>query len=883
MRSLAFFILAALAWLAACGSRQAWTLPVEPVTASQLVPMAPAGRLPAIARPVTYRVSLDLDPRETLFTGYVEIDIELSSAVTGLWLHGDELDVTRITATAGGETHEVSWTQVLDTGVVWAGFPKRLTARRVTLAIDYTAAFDTSLAGLFRVESQGRWYALAKSESIQARRFIPGFDEPGMKAVFEMAYTVPEGMHAIANTAEISREPAGPGFETIRFAPTRPLSTFLLSAAVGEFDRVEHPPLPPNRVRREEVALAGYTRHGKGEELAFALDLTPEMMRVFEEMLGQPYPYDKLDIIAAPQWPSGATELAGAITYREGRILKGPNAGPGQIRALKQIHAHEIAHMWFGNLVTPPWWDDLWLKEAFATWSETAVLAIMEPDQNHDLSAIASGLSAMALDSLASARAVAEPISRNEDIRNAYDAITYSKGQSIIRMIDSYYGPQVLRPALGRYIARYADRTAASPAFYEAISRASGEPEIGEVFRSFVTQPGLPVIGASLSCGQGTPKLTLTQSRYRPIGSAIPEGASWSVPVCAHWRDGANTGRICTLLREARRTLEIRNALCPDLVMPNAGGEGYYRFMLDPEGWLALSGSVGELSPAEGLVALDSALAAFRAGTLSGLQLADLLDAGLAHHSENVMMAALRAWEALIAELDGDIAEAARARVSGVLDTVSQPKAPEARDALLSFRANVLRDPGLRHVLTRDLEAFLAGRGALSSDLYGPAMRSALAHGGRPMLDMLLAADQRLDDAVFRQALASSLGSVAETQDALYVLDLIVSGSISQQVSLSAMQSLMDSPRHRPAVWSRLLSSDFPRLVGFVPSQLRRNMPRLARGFCDPAVIPDLEALFSAGTRALAGYERALAETKEHLTLCAAQRAHIRAALEGVL
>ncbi|MDP3457734.1 MAG: M1 family metallopeptidase [Hyphomonas sp.] len=491
--------------LSACAQRSAWTLPVQPASREQLLRDAPTGRLPGLARPVTYRAALDLDPREPRFDGSVEIDILLETAATGLWLHGDDLDVRAVTATAGGETVEATWTEVLDTGVVWVGFPKRLTARKVTLAVDYSAPFNANLAGLFKVESQGKFYALAKSESIEARRFLPGFDEPGFKAVFELSITVPEGMHAVANTPEISRAPARDGFETIRFAPTRPLSTYLLSTAVGDFDRIERPPLPANRVRDKEVPLTGYTRAGKAAELDFALDLTPEMMRIFEEMLQQPYPYEKLDIVAAPQWPSGATELAGAITYREARVLVGPNAGPSLIRAVKEIHAHEIAHMWFGNLVTPPWWDDLWLKEGFAVWSETAVLSIMEPDGNHEVAAVADGLSAMALDSLASARIVAGPIDRNEDIRNAYDALTYSKGQAVIRMVDRYFTPERFRPALGRYIARFADGDASSADFYAAISRATGERAIGQVFRDFMTQQGVPLVEADVSCGKGAP------------------------------------------------------------------------------------------------------------------------------------------------------------------------------------------------------------------------------------------------------------------------------------------------------------------------------------------------------------------------------------------
>jgi len=518
--------------LGACAQRSAWTLPVRDVTPQQLALTAPAGRLPGIARPEAYRADLDLDPRETHFSGHVEIDIRMQGAATGLWLHGDGLHVSAVTATAGGETVEATWTEMPGMGVVWVGFPRRLEARRVTLAVDYEAPFNTSLAGLFRVGSQGRFYALAKSESTEARRFLPGFDEPAFKAVFELSITVPAGMHAIANTPEVSRAPARAGFETIRFAPTRPLPTYLLSASVGEFDRVERPAIPANGVRRREVPLTGYARAGKGEELGYALALTPSVVRAFEEMLGEPYPYPKLDLVAAPEWPSGATELAGAITYRESRILKPPNAGPAFIRSLTELHVHEIAHMWFGNLVTPPWWNDLWLKESFAVWSESAVLALLVPDGDNGVGSVVDGLSAMSADSLASARAVAGPVLRNEDIRSAYDAITYSKGQAVIRMVDQYFTPERFRPALGRYIARFADGNADSADFFEAISEATGEPAIGRVFESFVTKPGVPVVEAGLTCKPTGPEIALRQSRYKPLGSGIDPAALWTIPVC---------------------------------------------------------------------------------------------------------------------------------------------------------------------------------------------------------------------------------------------------------------------------------------------------------------------------------------------------------------
>lgn len=882
MRKLAAALISVCLLGSACAGRPVWGLAVQDVPREQLADIAPSGRLPGAAKPVAYRVRLDIDPRQTRFSGSVDIDVRLETAATGLWLHGEDLDIASVTATAGGETVVATWTEVLDTGVVWVGFPKRLSARAVTLSITYSAAFDRNLAGLFRVDAGGNAYALAKSESIQARRFLPSFDEPGMKAVFAMEITVPEGMHAIANTPEIGRERVRPGYETVRFAPTRPLSTFLLSTAVGNFDRLPRPPIPPSRVRDTPIPLTGYTRAGKGSELDYALSITPAMVLAFEDMFGQPYPYEKLDIIAAPDWPSGATELAAAITYREARILRGPNAGPAFIRGLKEIHAHEIAHMWFGNLVTPPWWDDLWLKEGFATWSEPVLLSALEPDAGHALTPVATGLSAMALDSLAGARAVAEPIERNADIRNAYDAITYSKGQAIIHMADQAFGPDTFRSALGRYLSDHADGAANNRDFFASISRETGERAAGEVFRSFVTQSGVPLVEAEITCPLGAPRLTLSQSRYRPLGSDIDPARTWTIPVCVAWRDGANDGETCTIIRGARTVVDIKGAICPDLLIPNARGAGYYRFNVSARRWAELTEAIAGLPDAEALTIIDSAQAAFVAGEMAAADLRSLLDAAAGHQGGAVIVSVMRTYESLIGQLEESTArDRLRASAAAALSNARENIAmdAEALARLTVFEANGLEDPVVRANLISQLDGLMAGTGSLSSDLYRAALRAAFQSADAARFDAILAARARLDDAPFSQAVYDTIGLVPSQELANKVRDLMINGSLGPQASYAMAFSLMSNPHTRDETWAAL-KADFPAFLAVIPSQQRRNTPRLVRTFCDPAIIPELETLFAAQGPDAAGHERALAETAESVRLCAALRQATRDDLE---
>ena len=639
--------------------------------------------------------------------------VKLDQASDGLWLHGDDLSVT-----------EITWSRLYPVTRARRPIQKccrlafhgsdlatELEAGEITLYITYEAAFDANLAGLFRVEEQGDAYALAKSESIQARRYLPGFDEPGYKAPFTISLTIPEGDVAISNTPEVSRTPAVHGFETVRFATTRPLPTYLLSLAVGPFDVVTMPDLPPNAVRDWPVPLRGIARRGRGDDLAYALQVTPELVEIFETELGIPYPYAKLDIVAAPQWPSGATELAAAITYRESRILLPEGSAPAARRSLLGIHSHEMAHMWFGDLVTPPWWDDLWLKEAFATWGTPITLSQLEPEGGYEIDAVRRAISAMRLDSLANTRSVREPITRNEDIRNAYDSITYSKGMAIIAMADAYFGAEKFRPALGQYIKAYEDGVAASPQFFEVIGEVSGEPQLTEAFRSFIEQKGVPLLSAELVCDAGSsPSVTLGQTRYKPLGSTIDGETRWTIPVCIAYEGAAGRERSCTMLREQTAQLSLNTEGCPDWIMPNEGGTGYYRWDMPGTDWQALAAHFGALTPAEGLSAVDSSVAAFEAGNADAVSLLRVFEAASTASDRRVAMAPAGHLSRYAGLMEGEALNALRSfahalyvdRYAALADASSEDELL-LQNQLTVFLARTAKDESIRAELASNL------------------------------------------------------------------------------------------------------------------------------------------------------------------------------------
>ncbi|HET6629074.1 MAG TPA: M1 family aminopeptidase, partial [Woeseiaceae bacterium] len=614
---------------------------------------APNGKLPEGVRPLHYRLDLTIDPREERFRGTAAIRIELDEASDGFWMHGNNLDVQEINVTPeGGEPVPASYEQVLESGVVWIGFAETVPAGEAMLNVVYDAPFDPALSGMFRVKEGEDWYSLVKSESIQARKAFPGFDEPRFKTPFDVTLTIPEGNVAIGNSPAVAREPAGDGMVRVRLETTRPLPTYLISLAVGPFEEYQIADLPPNDIRDRAVPLSGWARQGKAGEMAAIMGLTKSFIETYERVTGIPYPYAKLDVVAAPDWPSGATELAGAPTYREDIVLSAGAPSPRQQRRIVGIHAHELAHMWFGDYVTPPWWNDLWLKEAFADWAAPIAASARFPDAGYELDAQHAAISGMRADSLASARAVRQQIESNDDIRNAYDGITYSKGAAVLNMTEAYLGQEKWRAGLNDYFHEFADGVADSRDFFRVMGEAAGDPDFEESLKGFIERPGLPLLEAELICsGTDGPRVAVRQSRYAPLGSSIDPAMRWIVPVCVAYGGDEGRSRTCALVREATAEIPLETRACPDWIMPNAGGDSYYRFALPTDQWTALIAHFGELAPAEALMAVDSAGAAFEAGDTHAGVLLNVMEAAAASDHPAIAGAPLDSLGRYVADL----------------------------------------------------------------------------------------------------------------------------------------------------------------------------------------------------------------------------------------
>jgi alanyl aminopeptidase len=859
--------------------------PAESPAVATTLSEPPAGQLPAGVVPTHYTLDLNVDPRETRFSGRVAIAVEIAAPTQRIWLHGQGLEVTEAYALGAAERRvEAVYAQALGSGVASFSLAEALPQGSATLHFAYTAPFNTSVNALFRTERGADAYAASQLQSVAGRQIFPGFDEPRFKTPFDVLITARAGDRVITNSPEIAATELADGSTRHEFATTPPLPTYLLAFAIGPYEVVEAPAIPANSIRTEPVPLRGIAARNMSARFGIALTDTPALVAALEDYFGTPYPYAKLDLIAMPASFGGAMENAGAITYDERLILVGKDPPLQQRRTYLNVHAHELAHMWFGDLVTPDWWTDIWLNESFASWMANKIAHAYWPEGEFDRATLDDALGAMASDSLASTRRIREPVLRNEEIEDSFDSITYEKGGGVLAMFENYIGEEPFKAGVRLHMARFAHSVADADQFIESLAQGSGQRGIVESFRSFIDQPGVPVVEARLQCAaDSAPRIELRQRRYAPLGSTIDADAQqWQIPVCIAYDVADAPGRVCTLLTERTAALDLDLDTCPSAIHPNSNGAGYYRFTLDDAGWAGLVNRAAALEPAEALTLVDSLRAGFRAGTVSARTLIDGLAILAAHPSWDVATATVRASSAVLDLLDG----AARERAETALRAVYLPRYEALggatdestvllRVALTEFLALDVDDPGLRAELGALADRTLGTTGrfnasAAPADLLGAVLTVGVQDRGAPFFDRLVGASSASEDPYFKNAAFGALGRVEDPELAARLRAAILERKFPLRESTGMLIAQLGPDATREATWE-WVNANADAVIALVPEFFRSQVvPRFGLGFCSPERAADVEAFVVSHASALPGYERSLNQTLEAISLCAA-------------
>jgi aminopeptidase N len=753
-------------------------------------------------------------------------------------------------------------------------FDELLPAGRIALDIAYNAPFDSELAGLYRVKDGERWYAFTQFEATDARRAFPCFDDPVFKVPFTVAITTPPGMIAVANTPEAKR--AGSRFE---FAPTPPLPSYLVAFAVGDFDvrDMERTTKPPIRI----VMTKGKVRAHSD----LALEATAGLLGTLEQYFGIPYPYAKLDIVAVPDFAAGAMENPGLITFREERLLLDPQrASVGARQTLALIVAHELAHQWFGNLVTAAWWNDLWLNEGMATWSEARAVDTWKPELGAKSDAIASSFGVMDEDALVSARAIRQPVTSTSEANEAFDDITYEKAGAVMRTIERWLGEATFRRGLQSYLVENQWKSVHADALLAALDRASGK-DVTQMASGYLDKPGVPVVDVHLECGAGRWFAELTQEPWEPLGTKVPDNDDrvWTIPVCTRALGEAKNE--CADLAFGAPSLVAGKGHCPAALHPNVDGR-YYRFVLPDKQFLALGEAKKDLDLPARLALLSNAWASVRAGKLDPKTIVKLLPMFDDDSSRQVIeeiLGILHGTDRALVEDDARLAFrrfAAARLVKRKKDAGWLPKASDAgSDVALVRRAVLLAMGDLAEDDITLKEAddlagkWLANAASVDADTATVAVDLASRRADATRLAALRETAKNAQTREDRLIALRAMGGFDDPAVLGKALELVLGDEI-RVAEIRYVLGAAFGRRKTQLFTEEWVRTHWDELTKKLPGSLGVSLVGGAGIGCTKAALDERTAFYTPHAKSIEGAQRPLAEALEGLALCAELRRH---------
>jgi puromycin-sensitive aminopeptidase len=549
--------------------------------------------LPRTVEPLTYRIEIEPDVGSASFSGTVSIDVMVHEAVQELVLNAAELAISDVEVRPeGGGLIGCSVTFNDELEQVIFRPPAELAPGPCTVSCRFTGTLNNKLRGFYRstyTDAAGETHTIATTqfESVDARRAFPCWDEPDRKAVFEITLIIERDVEAFSNSPIIGKVRVGDKHR-VSFSPTMKMSTYLVAFIVGQLETTE-------TVDVDGVPLRVVFTPGKRGLAYFALDVGAFALRFFTDYFNIPYPGDKVDLVAIPDFAAGAMENLGCITFRDTALLIDPaNAARAELERVADVIAHELAHMWFGDLVTMGWWEGIWLNEAFATFMETLCVDAFRPSWDRWVSFAPTRDAALAIDGLHATRPIEYPVGPPKEAEGMFDLLTYEKGCSVLRMLEQHIGADVFRDGVRTYLKAHAYGNTVTNDLWDALENASGAP-VRDVMNTFILQGGHPLVSLS---GQ-----TLSQQPFAfgpvPVGTASSIGDTWNVPVAVRaLTDAGQPGAPTRNLVLDGKPVELEEA-GQGLAVVNAGGWGVFRVGYEPDHSTALAAHLPQLTPLE--------------------------------------------------------------------------------------------------------------------------------------------------------------------------------------------------------------------------------------------------------------------------------------------
>ena len=807
MRAIAFVAVSIAC--SACGS------PEPPPRRASAIPTL---RLAEGVAPLAYDLKLEIDPAKPEFRGEVAIRIRIDAPTAQLWLHAGDLAITEAHYDGGRISATVTYPHQL----LRLELDHSVGPGEVVVHLAYSGRTTRDQEGLFRQRHDGSWFVFSQGESVFARQIVPCFDEPRFKVPWRVTLTVPGTQVALSNAPVAEDRKLPDGRREVRFQEIAALPSYLLAVAVGPFVLIDG-----GAVGRAKTPFRIAAWRGARQQAAFALATTPKLVEAFERYFDQAIPLAKLDLVAVPEL-FGAMEHPGLVTF-DSTILLGDRDDDEHRRRYIRVSAHELAHQWTGNLVTPAWWDDLWLSEAFATFLGDKISADLGGFDDAPLRTQIDREDALAADDEARPRALRHPIAEGDDIDETFDAIAYEKGAAVLAMFEQHIGPGQLQAALRSYIAAHAQGSVTTADLVAAISAVSS-PTVGQALASHVDHRGTPIVELAVRCS-GAPVL-VAHARDGVI-----------VPICVRFPTTAGAARSCALVGDRTEVQLTAASTCPAWVIGNADGRGYYQIAGQlPEPPLAVS------TPAERLAHGDDLSGAVNRGELAVPAALTALAGLAASPDPYALLAATRvasaidpliddraraAWMAWLAtKFSSRLTANALFRPSKVVDH-------ELRDALLALVPAEQLDASAVRRARRFVDRALAARGPDPGTLE-LTLSIAAPRGGAKLFERVLARARTTEelDVELADTLIEGLGGFGP-ELAERVVALVVDRSVRRGPAVHALATMLSRPSTRAAAGQAVHG----KLAGLFTGATRPELELLAKSLGDQCDRPARDAI----------------------------------------
>jgi aminopeptidase N len=790
---------------------------------------APAQRLSDVAIPKHYTLQLTPNLQTATFTGDETIDLTLAKATDVIVLNALQLKFDTVTAEADGKslTARVS----LDTKLQQATFhfPRKLSPGAVTLKISYSGVLNGVLRGFYLSKTATRNYAVTQFEPTDARRAFPSFDEPAFKATFDVSLIVSQGDTAIGNTNIISDTPGpGEGEHTIRFATTPKMSTYLVAFLVGDFKCLAG--------ESDGVPIRACATPGKVQFAQFALSGAEFFLHYYDNYFGIKYPMPKLDMIAIPDFEAGAMENFGAITYRETAMLVDEKTASISAKKVVAVDvAHEMAHQWFGDMVTMKWWDNIWLNEGFATWMSKKPLAAWKP-QWHIPEDEASDLNkTLDLDGGRVTRTIRARADTPSEINEMFDGITYGKAAAVLLMTENYLGEEAFRAGVHRYLQAHMYGNATAEDFWNTLQQSSGKP-VAKIMESLVTQPGEPLLTFG-RVRDGSVEVTQKRFFLNPKETE-DQPQSWTLPVCMKSSDDQPD---CPILSATMQRLHVPQA---EVFYANAGGMGYYRSRYDSADYQQLLRLVeNALTPSERITFLGSQWAQAHAGMET---VGDFLDLAAAVRNDPssfviaTVSAAVRIIDQQVASTSQEHAQIAawvRKNFASALSRLGPPAPGDAPDksllraTLFEFLGDTGADPQIILEAGKIAQEYLRDIASVDPTLAPAALKVAAQNGNAAFFDQLQDISQTAGDPQLRIQTLQALARFRDPALVIRALDYAMSGKVKNQDAIRLVQIEM-SDRHTGDITWQWVQQNWPRVQAQITTWGGGDLVESTGNFC---------------------------------------------------